>query len=778
MEKKIKYTLAIVPVIVLFGISVWILQELVALLIKSLMEALEVKDLVILIAIITTGSIFYLIIGSTTGEVEYVRGNLYRCRRGFRRYEILTYRVPSRLTKFDPTFLAIHFDKVYVMKKGWNVYLIFFKRGKIERKLIPRIFIPVKIPLSYFYQRLYERSLVTLRNEVLDDDMDYLLSLRYEKGMFTAKLFVMMRSERLKSTLNIVKLEPKIRAPSDIVSINDIKATISELFSLIKDDSYLTSEGLTIGYIGDSEFKIPTKSHRFIVGLTGSGKTSLALTLFRKLKGTVIYINVSGQETPLIGEVLVPHVDLRINAIKEVVPDRFIEIIDNTIKALEIEVRGLRERSLAYKVLRDTMYKYSPRDIDELIKRLREEVKSVQAPDVISSINYVIRYLERIANAALMSTSKDIIDLIKGRKVVIDMRYFKTDEARSFYTLLLLTFLFEKWRAVYEDLHIIIDEARRIIPHASSETSIISRMLSEARKKSIWITLIDQTFSIRRDSSCIGNVSQFLIFKVIDVSDVDYIAKLMEPANFMRQRLLKDIIRSLDKFEVLFFDTKNYYKLKSLPTFTKTVSVQDICDEYSIDSKTLIELVNRFSREQIIDMIANNDFRELEKHGIDIARVRGVLTSFYRIPYHYLGLHDITVLARIHGCNERNLRELFSEVMRDRSILIRNNPRLYREKRVTRVGLALLDLLGLLEYPKPNIEGLSPKAKAAYEKLMKYALDNYGSRNVRYIMREFIKHEGEFDEYVVSELRELFNDLRKEAQISMRIFDFVAEDSL
>ncbi len=315
-------------------------------------------------------------------------------------------------------------------------------------------------------------------------------------------------------------------------------------------------------YLFGKYVKIPITAkdnkHLVIVGMSGSGKSYLAMKIVRQLFGKlpVLVVDPHGEYVELAkelnGKVLTP-IESMVNPLdtlgkpKNVRAEEVSDMIRRVFKLGNIQKYSLYTLILStYERLGDNLTPTFNDVYLTLTHYLEGNSNSGEIHLSKEVLNSLIPYLDLLRGSYLTSTTVRFEDLLNGLSV-IDLSVVESESLTCIYVESLFYLLGIYAKTYSKPLFVVVDEAHRFM--GGKNAPLLSKLVMEGRKFGLSLIVITQQ-PLDLEASIIANSACIISFTIQELNNLNYISKVLCSSG-VRYEVVRDLVANLKKHEAL-----------------------------------------------------------------------------------------------------------------------------------------------------------------------------------------------------------------------------------
>lgn len=322
--------------------------------------------------------------------------------------------------------------------------------------------------------------------------------------------------------------------------------------------------GGTPKYVFGGYVKIPINvkdnKHVVIVGMSGSGKSYLAMKIVKQLAGKhpILIIDPHGEYVELVrslkGRVLTP-LGNPVNPLDTLGKPKNVraEEVSDMIKRV-FRLGNLQKYSL-YNLILSTYERLGDgviptfNDVYSTLIYYLDNASNPSSEVYLSRemLSALIPYLDLLRGPYLTSTALRPEDLVNGL-TVIDLSVVESESLIGIYVESLL-YLLETYikTSSSSELLIIVDEAHKFM--GGKIAPLLSKLIMEGRKFGLGLIIITQQ-PLDLEPSIIANSAYIISFAIQEVNNLNYISKVLCGSN-IKYEVVRNLVANLKKHEAL-----------------------------------------------------------------------------------------------------------------------------------------------------------------------------------------------------------------------------------
>ncbi|MCS7107832.1 MAG: ATP-binding protein [Sulfolobales archaeon] len=321
-------------------------------------------------------------------------------------------------------------------------------------------------------------------------------------------------------------------------------------------------EGFKPRYPSKGYVKVPIdradNKHMVIVGMSGSGKSYLAMKLIKQLAGKfpILVIDPHGEYTNLArelkGRVLTPS-EGPVNPLETLGKPKSVRAEEVSDMVRRIFKLGNVQKYSLYTLILNTYERLSGGQtptFNDVYETLINYLDGGQdSKDVYLSkevLNTLIPYLNLLRGPYLLSTSLSVEDLMNDL-TVIDLSVVESDYVVGIYVESLLHLIETYVKTFSRPLFMVVDEAHRFM--GGRVAPLLSKLVIEGRKFGLGLIIITQQ-PLDLEASIIANSAYVVSFAIQEPNNLNYISKLL-CGSYVRYEVVRDLLMNLKKHEAL-----------------------------------------------------------------------------------------------------------------------------------------------------------------------------------------------------------------------------------
>lgn len=298
--------------------------------------------------------------------------------------------------------------------------------------------------------------------------------------------------------------------------------------------------------------------HIVIVGMSGSGKSYLAMKIIKQLVGrhTILVIDPHGEYVRLArelkGKVLTP-TENPVNPLDTSGKPKNIRAEEVSDMVRRIFKLGNIQKYSLYTLILDTYERVGNNltptfnDVYEtLINYIRDNSSTKEFHLSKEVLNTLIPYLDLLRGPYLSSTALRPDELINGL-TVIDLSTIESEHLIGIYVESLLYLIESYVKSTTKPLLMVVDEAHKFM--GGKIAPLLSKLVMEGRKFGLGLIIITQQ-PLDLEASIIANSAYIVSFTVQEVNNVNYISKVL-CSNHIKYELARSLVTNLKKHEAL-----------------------------------------------------------------------------------------------------------------------------------------------------------------------------------------------------------------------------------
>ncbi len=301
----------------------------------------------------------------------------------------------------------------------------------------------------------------------------------------------------------------------------------------------------------------PDNRHMVIVGMSGSGKSYLAMKIVKQLAGRhpVLIIDPHGEYVGLVrelkGKVLTP-IGNPVNPLDTLgkpINVRAEEVSDMIRRVFRL---GNVQKYSLYALILNTYERLggvTPTFNDvylTLIKHLEGGPSSEEVHLSKEVLSTLIPYLDLLRNPYSTSTALRPEDLVEGLTVV-DLSVVESEFLISVYVESLLHLLESYIKTSGKGLFIIVDEAHRFM--GGKVAPLLSKLVMEGRKFGVRLVVVTQQ-PLDLETGIVANSAYVISFAIREVNNLNYISRILCTSD-VKYELVRDLVSNLKKHDAL-----------------------------------------------------------------------------------------------------------------------------------------------------------------------------------------------------------------------------------
>lgn len=304
---------------------------------------------------------------------------------------------------------------------------------------------------------------------------------------------------------------------------------------------------------------VKDNKHVVIVGMSGSGKSYLAMKIVKQLVGkhSVLIIDPHGEYVELVrslkGKVLTP-LGNPVNPLDTLGKPRNVraEEVSDMVKRV-FRLGNLQKYSL-YNLILSTYERLGDsviptfNDVYSTLIYYLDNTSNSSSDVYLSSemLSTLIPYLDLLRGPYLTSTALRPEDLVNGLTVV-DLSVVESESLIGIYVESLLYLLETYIKTSSKGLLIVVDEAHKFM--GGKIAPLLSKLIMEGRKFGLGLIVITQQ-PLDLEPNIIANSAYIVSFAIQEVSNLNYISKVLCGSN-VKYEVVRDMIANLKKYEAL-----------------------------------------------------------------------------------------------------------------------------------------------------------------------------------------------------------------------------------
>ena len=433
-------------------------------------------------------------------------------------------------------------------------------------------------------------------------------------------------------------IKPTRKTPPDL-AINIIE-------SLLRTVQSPPLGGVEIGTSRWGErVKLPLKGHAAILGMSGSGKTSLLMLLAKKIaeRELVLVIDFAGQLAMALrseGKLLVPGVNLGLRLLEDRQLEEVVEVLE-TASLLAFGEEG-RFSPLVYDILLRAVegaLASGGRRLEDVVRQLKIIRATAARREEVLGADATLRRIAPLISAGVEDGGEFSFD---EKLVVADLSGIPK-LAQSLFANMLIE---EVWRRKHP-AYILIDEAHRLarrLRRGEALSDVLEEVLREGRKYGIRIILADQSPTTLAPSA-LGQCHSIVLMKQIHPEEVRLEARFLE--GYYKLEEAEELIRSLKPGEAVLIHEGGIVQLlvdkvklpppprRSLNAWTGA-ALEYIADRWGIAPTKLARIVRYVTPEDVAKALSGSPTSKLKDLGLisqggKLTRLGFALADYYSL---------------------------------------------------------------------------------------------------------------------------------------------------